>query len=36
MRTETVAVIMFENEREDRSFGRGRASYLELPRDAWR
>jgi len=36
MRTENLAVVMLENEREDWSFGRGRASYLELPRDAWR
>ena len=36
MRTENVAVVLVENEREDWSFGRGQASYLELPRDAWR
>jgi 4-oxalocrotonate tautomerase len=36
MRTESLAVVMVENEREDWSFGRGQASYLELPRDAWR
>jgi 4-oxalocrotonate tautomerase len=36
MRTENLAVVMLENEREDWSFGRGQASYLELPRDAWR
>jgi len=36
MRTENLAVVMVENEREDWSFGRGQASYLELPRDAWR
>jgi 4-oxalocrotonate tautomerase len=36
MRTENLAVVMVENEREDWSFGHGRASYLELPRDAWR
>jgi 4-oxalocrotonate tautomerase len=36
MRTENLAVIMVENDREDWSFGNGRASYLELPRDAWR
>jgi hypothetical protein len=29
-------VVMIENEREDWSFGLGQASYLELPRDAWR
>src|ERR1700748_1175698 len=36
MRTENLAVVMVETEREDWSFGRGQASYLELPRDAWR
>ncbi|HTX11393.1 MAG TPA: tautomerase family protein [Solirubrobacteraceae bacterium] len=36
MRAENLAVVMLENEREDWSFGRGRASYLELPREAWR
>jgi 4-oxalocrotonate tautomerase len=36
MRTENLAVVMVENEREDWSFGHGQASYLELPRDAWR
>ena len=36
MRTENLAVVMVENEREDWSFGRGQTSYLELPRDAWR
>jgi 4-oxalocrotonate tautomerase len=36
MRTESLAVVMVENEREDWSFGRGLASYVELPRDAWR
>jgi 4-oxalocrotonate tautomerase len=36
MRTENVAVVLVENDREDWSFGRGQASYLELPRDAWR
>jgi 4-oxalocrotonate tautomerase len=36
LRIEDLAVIMVENGREDWSFGRGRASYLELPRDAWR
>jgi hypothetical protein len=34
--SENLAVIMVETEREDWSFGRGQASYLELPRDAWR
>jgi phenylpyruvate tautomerase PptA (4-oxalocrotonate tautomerase family) len=36
MRTENIAVVMLENDREDWSFGRGQASYLELPRDSWR
>jgi 4-oxalocrotonate tautomerase len=36
MRTENLAVAMIENQREDWSFGRGQASYVELPRDAWR
>lgn len=36
IRTENLAVVMIENEREDWSFGLGQASYLELPRDAWR
>ncbi|HUA43948.1 MAG TPA: tautomerase family protein [Solirubrobacteraceae bacterium] len=36
MRTENLAVVLLENEREDWSFGRGQASYLELPREAWR
>jgi len=36
MRTENLAVVMIENQREDWSFGHGQASYLELPRDAWR
>jgi 4-oxalocrotonate tautomerase len=31
-----LAVILVENAREDWSFGRGQASYLELPREAWR
>jgi 4-oxalocrotonate tautomerase len=36
MRTEDVAVVMVENAREDWSFGRGQANYLELPRERWR
>jgi 4-oxalocrotonate tautomerase len=36
MRTENLAVVMVENNREDWSFGRGQASYLEIPPDAWR
>lgn len=34
--TGDLAVILVENSREDWSFGRGQASYLELPRQAWR
>jgi 4-oxalocrotonate tautomerase len=33
---EDLAVVLVENNREDWSFGRGQASYVELPRDAWR
>ncbi len=33
---EDLAVIMVENGREDWSFGRGQASYLELPPEKWR
>jgi 4-oxalocrotonate tautomerase len=36
LRTENLTVAMVENGREDWSFGRGQASYVELPRDAWR
>lgn len=36
LRTEDLAVILVENSREDWSFGRGQANYLELPREAWR
>ena len=36
IRPENVTVAMVENEREDWSFGHGQASYLELPRYAWR
>ena len=36
MRTEDVAMVMVENAREDWSFGRGQANYLELPRERWR
>jgi phenylpyruvate tautomerase PptA (4-oxalocrotonate tautomerase family) len=36
MRTENLAVVLIENGREDWSFGRGQASYVELPREAWR
>jgi phenylpyruvate tautomerase PptA (4-oxalocrotonate tautomerase family) len=34
--TGDLAVALVENSREDWSFGRGQASYLELPRQAWR
>lgn len=33
---ENLAVMMTENGREDWSFGRGQASYLEIPREEWR
>jgi 4-oxalocrotonate tautomerase len=33
---EDLAVVMIENGREDWSFGRGQASYLEIPREEWR
>jgi len=36
IRPENLAVAMTENQREDWSFGHGQASYLELPREAWR
>jgi 4-oxalocrotonate tautomerase len=36
LRTEDLGVVLTENAREDWSFGNGRASYLELPRNAWR
>jgi 4-oxalocrotonate tautomerase len=36
MRTENLAVVLIENERENWSFGRGQASYIELPREQWR
>lgn len=36
IRTEDVAVVLSENTREDWSFGRGQASYVVLPREAWR
>jgi 4-oxalocrotonate tautomerase len=36
MRAEDLAVVLTENQREDWSFGRGQASYLDLPREAWR
>ncbi|MGZ4218172.1 MAG: tautomerase family protein [Solirubrobacteraceae bacterium] len=36
LRPEDLSVVLVENERADWSFGRGQASYLELPREAWR
>jgi 4-oxalocrotonate tautomerase len=36
LRTEDLGVVLTENAREDWSFGNGRASYVELPPDAWR
>ena len=36
LREEDLAVVLVENQREDWSFGHGQASYLELPREAWR
>ena len=36
IRTEDVAIVLVENAREDWSFGRGDASYVVLPREAWR
>jgi 4-oxalocrotonate tautomerase len=36
LRAEDVAVVLLENEREDWSFGSGQASYLDLPKEAWR
>jgi 4-oxalocrotonate tautomerase len=36
LRSEDLAVILVENERQDWSFGRGEASYVVLPREQWR
>jgi 4-oxalocrotonate tautomerase len=36
LREENLAVVLVENRREDWSFGRGQASYLELPPQRWR
>jgi 4-oxalocrotonate tautomerase len=36
LREEDLAVTLVENSREDWSFGRGQASYVELPPEAWR
>jgi 4-oxalocrotonate tautomerase len=35
LRSEDLTVILIENEREDWSFGRGRANYLEIPSEEW-
>jgi len=35
-RPENLAVVLVENQREDWSWGRGQASYLEIPRENWR
>lgn len=36
LRPDDVMVVLVENAREDWSFGRGRASYLEIPQSQWR
>ena len=36
LRPEDLAVVLVENGRDDWSFGRGEASYVVLPREAWR
>jgi 4-oxalocrotonate tautomerase len=36
LRDENLAVVLVENGREDWSFGRGQASYVELPPEQWR
>jgi phenylpyruvate tautomerase PptA (4-oxalocrotonate tautomerase family) len=36
VRGEDLAVVLTENSRADWSFGEGKASYLELPRESWR
>jgi phenylpyruvate tautomerase PptA (4-oxalocrotonate tautomerase family) len=36
LRSEDLAVTLVENDRADWSFGRGQASYLDLPREEWR
>jgi phenylpyruvate tautomerase PptA (4-oxalocrotonate tautomerase family) len=36
VRAEDVTITLSENTRADWSFGRGRAQYLELPKEAWR
>jgi 4-oxalocrotonate tautomerase len=36
LRPEDLAVVLVENQREDWSFGHGKASYLTIPRERWR
>lgn len=36
VREDDLAVVLVENGREDWSFGRGQASYLEIPKEDWR
>lgn len=36
VRPEDVTIALSENTRADWSFGRGRAQYLELPKEQWR
>jgi phenylpyruvate tautomerase PptA (4-oxalocrotonate tautomerase family) len=36
LRAEDLGVLLVENQREDWSFGHGKASYLEIPRELWR
>ena len=36
LRPEDLTVVLVANQREDWSFGHGRASYLTSPRDRWR
>jgi 4-oxalocrotonate tautomerase len=36
LRPQDLAVVLVENQREDWSFGHGKASYLTIPRDRWR
>jgi len=35
LRPEDLAVVLIENQREDWSFGHGKASYLTLPPERW-
>jgi 4-oxalocrotonate tautomerase len=36
VQAEDVMVVLVENGREDWSFGRGQASYVEIPKEEWR